>query len=75
MCVCVCVCVCVLADVPGTDYIAVSHDFPLSIQQRDGMHHRWSDFWTQRSTLKTEKLLRSAVVHGALTLGQMGKDV
>lgn len=37
--------------------------------------HRWLDFWTQLSTLKTENLLRCTVLHNVLILVQLGKEM
>ena len=37
--------------------------------------HRWLDFWTLWSTLKTENLSWATVIHNVLLFGQLGKEM
>ena len=42
---------------------------------KKGIGHTWPDFWTQRSTVKTDNLSRSTTVHTVLILGQLDKEM
>jgi hypothetical protein len=48
---------------------------PDTVEQKEGLQCRWSEFWAQCPILKTDNLPRPTAVHNVLILGKLDKEM